>query len=73
MSEVTKMGRVEEKFLSVVCRRACPTGPSAWYEVLKQAAQTLPKLFSVPKYRQGTRPGERDYLKVDKLWVGYKV
>lgn len=68
-----KKVRVEEKFLSVAQNRASYKGPNTWHEVLKQAAQTLPKLFSVPKYRQGIRTTERDYLKVDKLWVGCKV
>lgn len=70
----TVSSKAGEKFLSVARSRSSSTkGPSAWYEVLKQAAQTLPKLFSVPKYREGIRSTERDYLKVDKLWVGCKV
>lgn len=72
MDTVTKKVRVGDKFISVAKNRSY-NGPHAWYEVLKQAAQTLPKLFSVPKYRQGIRSTERDYLKVDKLWIGCKV
>lgn len=33
----------------------------------------LPKIFSTPRYREGICSVERDYLKVDKLWVGCKV
>lgn len=73
LNKAKENGRVGDKFLSVTRRRASHNGPNAWYDVLKQAAQTLPKLFAVPKYRQGIRPMERDYLKVDKLWVGCKV
>lgn len=74
MLQVKKTRRIGEKFLRVTregpSHGACPT---AWYEVLKQAAQALPKLFALPKYRAGYRPKERDYLKVDKLWIGCKV
>lgn len=76
MNKVTKKGsgsRVGEKVLSVDRNRASYKGPTGWHEVLKQAAQTLPKLYSVPKYRHGIRTTKRDYLKVDKLWVGCKV
>lgn len=73
MNKVRKKARVGETFLSVAQNRVSYKGPTTWREVLKQAAQTLPKLFSVPKYRQGIRTTERDYLKVDKLWVGCKV
>ncbi|KAJ8009791.1 hypothetical protein DPEC_G00067880 [Dallia pectoralis] len=73
MNKVVREARVGEKYLSVDRNGASHTGPGAWYEVLKQAAQTLPKLFSVPKYRQGIRNTERDYLRVAKLWVGCKV
>jgi len=74
MNEVTKKKvRVGARFLSVARNGASSTGPKAWYEVLKRAAQTLPKLFAVPAYRKGIRSTERDYLKVDKLWVGCRV
>lgn len=73
MNKAKDNARVGDKFLSVTRTRTSYKGPNAWYDVLKQAAQTLPKLFSVPRYRKGILPTERDYLKVDKLWVGCKV
>lgn len=65
--------RVGETFLSVTRNRTGAKGPGAWYGALQQAAQALPKLFSVPRFRQGARPVVRDYLRTDKLWVGCKV
>ena len=73
INNVMKTARVGDKHISLAEDRSHRGGPRAWYEVLKQAAQTLPKLFAVPRYRQGVRSTERDYLKVDKLWVGCKV
>ncbi|TKS92494.1 hypothetical protein D9C73_027520 [Collichthys lucidus] len=73
MNKMGKDARMGEKFLSVTRNRSSHKGPTAWYEVLKQAAQTLPKLFSTPKYLKGVRSTERDYLTLDKLWVGCKV
>lgn len=73
MKKVECEARTGEKFLSVTRNRSSRKGPSTWYEVLKQAAQTLPKLFSAPKYHKGGRPKDRDYLALDKLWVGCKV
>ncbi|KAE8278003.1 hypothetical protein D5F01_LYC23938 [Larimichthys crocea] len=73
MNKMGKDARMGEKFLSVTRNRSSHKGPTAWYEVLKQAAQTLPKLFSTPKYLKGVRLTERDYLTLDKLWVGCKV
>ena len=73
MNATARKGRVGERFLSVSRTTTSSDGPKAWYDVLKHVAQTLPKLFSVPKYRKGIRNTERDYLKVDKLWVGCRV
>ena len=73
MNKVSQNARVGEKFLAVSRTRTSYKDPCAWYDVLKHAAQALPKLFSLPKYRPGIRSTERDYLKVDKLWVGCKV
>lgn len=73
MKKVSQTTRVGEKFLAVSRQPTSFKGPSGWYDVLKQAVQALPKLFSLPKYRPGIRNTERDYLKVDKLWVGCKV
>lgn len=73
MNKARSNKKFGEKFLSVVQNRAYSKEPKAWYEVLKQASQTLPKLFSMPRNRAGARPTERDYLKVDSLWVGCKV
>lgn len=73
MKKVEHEARMGEKFLSVTRNHFSRKGPAAWYEVLKQAAKTLPKLFSAPKYRKGVRSKERDYLALDKLWVGCKV
>ncbi|KAK2814711.1 hypothetical protein Q5P01_000545 [Channa striata] len=65
--------RVGDTFLSVTRNRTGAKGPGAWYGALQQATQALPKLFSVPRFRQGARPVERDYLRTDKLWVACKV
>lgn len=73
MNKVSKEARVGEKFISVTRTRTSYKGPSKWYEVLKPAAQTLPKLLSVPRFRKGIHSTQRDYLKVEKLWVGCKV
>lgn len=74
MNKVMKKTAVGEKFRKGTRTRASTLqGPSAWYEVMKQAAQSLPKLFSTPKYRKGVLPSDRDYLRVDKLWVGCNV
>lgn len=73
MNMVAKTGKVWEKCLTVARTRSLANGPSAWYEVMKQAAQALPKLFAVPKYRPGVRTKDRDYLRVDRLWKGCKV
>lgn len=70
---MTNKTHVGEKFLSVTRNQVSNKGPRAWYEVLKHASQMLPKLFSTPRYREGIQPVERDYLKVDTLWVGCKV
>ncbi|KAK7915589.1 hypothetical protein WMY93_011350 [Mugilogobius chulae] len=62
--------RLAKKFLKLTQHR---NGESRWYEVLNQAAQVLPKLFSVPKFKRGVLPKERDYLNVETVWVGCKV
>lgn len=69
----TKDVRTGDRFLKVTRCGASREGPRAWYDVLKQAAQALPKLFSLPPYRPGVRPTERDYLTVDRLWIGCRV
>lgn len=75
MAQMKTKTRFGDKFLSVVRNKACySTGPSARFDVLKQAAQVLPKLFTIPPYRPGCPPPkDRDYLKVDKLWIGCRV
>lgn len=73
MNKMGQEARMGEKFLSVTQDRSSYKGPRYWYEVLKQAAQTLPKLFSTPKYYKGVHSTQRDYLTSDKLWVGCKV
>lgn len=63
-----------EVFLSVSRCRSSTKGPRAWYNVLQQATQALPKLFAMPKFVQGRQlPCERDYLRNPELWVGCKV
>ncbi|KAM7372473.1 hypothetical protein PAMP_009637 [Pampus punctatissimus] len=73
INKIGQEARMGQKFHSVSRDRSSYKVPMAWYEVLKQAAQNLPKPFSTPKYRQGVRSTERDYLTMDKLWVGCKV
>lgn len=73
IAHYTKDVRTGERFLSVTRNGFSRRGPNAWYDVLKQAAQALPKLFSLPPYRSGVRPVERDYLTVDRLWIGCRV
>lgn len=68
----TKDVRTAERFLSVTRQGFSRKGP-AWYDVLKQAAQAFPKLFSLPPYRPGVKTVERDYLTVDRLWIGCRV
>lgn len=71
MHKVTKKARVGDKFISVTRTNHSTKGPRGWYDVLKQAAQTLPKLFSVPPFSRNNK--EKDYLTIDKLWVGCRV
>lgn len=73
MNKVRTEAKVRDKFLSVTRNRSSTKSQRTWYEVLRQASQALPKLFSVPPYRKGLRNTERDYLRLDKLWVGCKV
>lgn len=73
LKRVNDHTRVGEKFLRVQRTHVSRGGPGAWYEVLRQAAQSLPKLFTVPKYRRGIRAAERDYLNGEKLWIGCRV
>lgn len=62
-----------DTFLSVVRNRWSDNELMGFYSVLKQAAQTFPKLFVVPPYKEGIKPKPRDYLAIEKLWVGCKV
>lgn len=71
MDRVTKKARAGDKFISVTRTNYSTEGPRGWYDVLKQAAQTLPKLFSVPPFSRNNR--EKDYLNIEKLWVGCRV
>lgn len=73
VAHYTKDVRTGERYLNVARKAHSRRGPSAWYDVLKQAAQALPKLFSLPPFRAGSRPTDRDYLTIDRLWIGCRV
>lgn len=62
-----------DKCIDVVRNRWANNGIAGFHDVLKQAAQAFPKLFTVPPYVKGVKTTPRDYLAINKLWVGCNV